>query len=203
MALFEWSDLFAAGAGCDVAGAFLLARGLIVGPGDILRRSVTGEKFFSPAETASQISDKVDATLGLVTLGVGFVVQAGAYALVSGGVTSGKGGAAGAGVAVGVAVLAVVLALAFAHGCRWPLVRQVIVDIGEDPLRLGANYEITKEVESRPPSLFRLLPLAAEFGHRPRDGELPEDFAKRLFKIDQVWTQEDGLATAYRPGRFA
>jgi hypothetical protein len=77
--------LFAAGAGLDVAGGFLLARGLIVGSDEILRRTITGETFFSAPETASKISDKVDASLGLSTLIVGFAVQAAAYAVVAGG----------------------------------------------------------------------------------------------------------------------
>jgi hypothetical protein len=202
MALVEWSDLFAAGAGFDVGGAFLLARGLIVGSDDILRRTITQETFFSAPETASKISDKVDATLGLSTLIVGFVIQAAAYALVAGGISNGHGNATGAAVAIGIALSAVVGAMIVWRCARWPVARRVIIEIATDPLQLGSNYDLIEGTEAGSPSLFRILPLAAEFGRRPRPGESGEEFAKRVFKLDVVSTDRDPLATAYRPARL-
>jgi len=194
--------LFAAGAGLDVAGGFLLARGLIVGSDEILRRTITRETYFSAPETASKISDKVDATLGLSTLIVGFAVQAAAYAVVAGGISNGHGSAAGAVVAIGIAVAAAISAMAVWRYARWPVARRVITAIGMDPLQLGANYNIVEGTVTRPPSLFRILPLAAEFGRRPRPGESGEDFARRVFKLDAVSKDVDPLATAYRPARL-
>jgi hypothetical protein len=202
MAAFQWSDLFAAGAGLDVAGGFLLASGLIVGSDEILRRTITRETFFSAPETASKISDKVDATLGVWTLIVGFAVQAAAYAVVAGGISNGQGSAAGAAIAVGIAVAAAVVAVAIWRYARWPLARKIITDIATDPLQLGANYNLVEDSVARPPSLFRIVPLAAEFGHRPKPGESGADFARRVFKLDAVSTDIDPLATAYRPARL-
>src|ERR1700675_2125661 len=106
MSAFSSTDLFAVGSGLDIAGGYLLARGLIASPGAIMRRSLANGRFFSPSEIASQLSDKVDATVGLISLGCGFATQAVAYALLAGGFASSSTGWVASVVALGTAVLA-------------------------------------------------------------------------------------------------
>jgi hypothetical protein len=140
MAIFGTSDVFAGGAGCDIAGAFLLARGLIASPADILRRSIVGENYFSPAETASQIADKADATIGLAVLVTGFVIQAIGYAIVSAGLADRRGSVAAGIAAAMVAVLVAAAALGVWRLLRWRVARAAIASVASDPLQLDANY---------------------------------------------------------------
>src|SRR5262245_54836778 len=82
--VFVLQDLFAIGLGFDIAGAFLLALGLLVSPREIARRSAIYPGFNS-ALMASQARDRADGEIGLVSLVAGFVLQALAYALTLGG----------------------------------------------------------------------------------------------------------------------
>jgi hypothetical protein len=73
-------DLFVAGIGCEIAGAWLLSRGLLAGPADLAVRTVQPYPG-NPEVTASQIEDRLRGSLGFGCLIAGFVLQAVAYGL--------------------------------------------------------------------------------------------------------------------------
>lgn len=75
---FQLEDLFVAGLGCDVAGAYLLARGLITSPADLTRNS---SSFYDSNSylAVSVARDKIDGISGLLGLSIGFVLQAAGY----------------------------------------------------------------------------------------------------------------------------
>lgn len=79
--MFGVEDLFVAGIGFDVVGAWLLARGLVASPGDLALRTAS---FWggNPIATASQIEDRVRGQAGVRLLVLGFLLQAVAYAFV-------------------------------------------------------------------------------------------------------------------------
>jgi hypothetical protein len=80
-------DLFVAGAGFDVAGAFLLARGLTASPERAARRIVQGRNSFARFDVRSA-EDCADGQIGRVSLISGFLVQALAYVLSAHGAAS-------------------------------------------------------------------------------------------------------------------
>jgi hypothetical protein len=70
-------DLFMAGLGFDIAGALLLARGLLSSPAEIAELN-TLEGLESGA-TVAQVRDRVDAEFGVGSLILGFTLQAIGY----------------------------------------------------------------------------------------------------------------------------
>jgi hypothetical protein len=70
-------DLFMVGVGCDLVGGLFLARGLLISPVEVVDRA---ERFAggNPVAMAGQIKSKADGEFGIVTLAVGFLLQAGA-----------------------------------------------------------------------------------------------------------------------------
>jgi hypothetical protein len=72
------TDLFAVGIGFDIAGAYLLARGLLIKPHGLYVRFT-----FAGAGTrfVDEVRDRAMAVFGLAALVFGFMIQAFGYAL--------------------------------------------------------------------------------------------------------------------------
>jgi hypothetical protein len=75
---FDIQQLFAVGIGFDIAGATLLARGLLASPHEIAIRSGT-YMGYNASVSVGAARDRIDALVGLVALGVGFTLQAAGY----------------------------------------------------------------------------------------------------------------------------
>jgi hypothetical protein len=73
-------DLFVAGAGFDIAGAWLLARGLTTSAEEAARRKIRGRNTFARFDVRSA-EDFADGRLGIASLTTGFLIQAVAYVL--------------------------------------------------------------------------------------------------------------------------
>jgi hypothetical protein len=71
-------DLFVAGIGFDLAGALLLARGLLVDPREFVRRASSAWGV-SSVSIGSQANNRIDASFGAAGLVVGFLLQATGY----------------------------------------------------------------------------------------------------------------------------
>jgi hypothetical protein len=84
-------DVFVVGVGCDLVGGWFLARGLLVNPVEVRERaaSLTGG---SPPVMAGMIRSKAEGEFGLAALTLGFLLQAGGYLAVMGGVQPTTGG---------------------------------------------------------------------------------------------------------------
>jgi hypothetical protein len=97
-------DLFTLGVSFDLLGGYLLGRGLLASPLDIARRntSLFGQGL-NASEAASQIRSRADAFVGLLSLAVGFLLQAGGYVALIAGATV-HTGATRAALAVGLAL---------------------------------------------------------------------------------------------------
>src|SRR5207244_3292073 len=65
-------DLFVAGAGFDIAGAWLLARGLTISPGRAAQRIVQGRNTFARFSVRSA-EDYADGQMGRASLALGFL----------------------------------------------------------------------------------------------------------------------------------
>lgn len=76
--LFQVQDLWTAGLGCDLGGAFLLARGLINGPAELTR--LAGSFWGSNRYQALSVArNRLDAIAGVTGLLAGFGLQAVGY----------------------------------------------------------------------------------------------------------------------------
>lgn len=74
----QLQDLYTAGIGFDLGGAFLLARGLINSPAELSRLS--GTYFdFNKFQAISVAKNRLDAVAGVSGLGAGFILQAVGY----------------------------------------------------------------------------------------------------------------------------
>ena len=83
-------DAFTFGIGCDIAGATLLARGVLGSDAQIAMAS-SARLGWNPVDLHGRIADRVDGSAGLAGLILGFVAQAVGYALGLGGATSRTG----------------------------------------------------------------------------------------------------------------
>jgi len=177
---FVIEDLFAVGLGFDIAGAYLLARGLLTSPAEIARRSVsiTG---FNSLLMASQARDRIDGAIGLAALLFGFALQALAYALTLGGLGGGRDGDARRGlVALALSGAAVALVLVAWKAVSERLLRRTLLSVAR------LNYETEPMEMSDKPYAGTLVYLAKELGHREQEGEDWVSFAKRAFDVDEV-----------------
>jgi hypothetical protein len=77
---FGIQDLFVAGAGFDIAGAYFLARGLLTSPEQASQMQIQGGNSFARF-TVRAAEDYADGRVGIVGLLIGFIVQASAYVL--------------------------------------------------------------------------------------------------------------------------
>ena len=135
--MFVVQDLFAIGLGFDIAGAFLLALGLLVSSREIARRSAIYPGFNSSL-MVSYARDRVDGAIGLVALVVGFILQAVGYALTFGGVggIDTNGGFRRGAAALTLSALGAAFVLLAWKLIRQPLVNRTLVGVAH------LNYEV-------------------------------------------------------------
>ena len=78
--LVSWSDVFVVGIGFDIAGAYLLAKGLLMSDRQVLglARSYYGG---SPDQVVARVDDRIAGKVGVVALVVGFLFQLAGYVI--------------------------------------------------------------------------------------------------------------------------
>ena len=76
-------DLFTLGLGCDIAGAYLVAKGLLMSPGEIRQEAKT-YGWFNAYIAIARVDGKVAGLIGVGGLIMGFVFQVAGYASVLG-----------------------------------------------------------------------------------------------------------------------
>jgi hypothetical protein len=85
---FSVEDAFTVGVSFDLLGGLLLARGVLASPLQIAVRTTRPTMWgnsFNNAEAASQLRSRADASAGLISLAIGFLLQAGGYVALIGG----------------------------------------------------------------------------------------------------------------------
>lgn len=154
--MFGTDDLFVAGLGFDIAGAWLLARGLLASPSEIALR--TAQLWGgNPATTAAELEDSVSGSFGLSALLFGFVVQGISYAISAQTDDPTTGTWVGVAIAAAVPILATLAVEKLTHG--WRLDR-LIVEVSKfdaDTKRLGKT-PIKSELERLAEACGREVP---------------------------------------------
>jgi hypothetical protein len=176
------TDLFVLGLGLDLAGAMLIARGLLITPAAIARLSTWGG--VESGSTVDRARNWIDALFGAAYLGLGFACQAAAYFAELAGATPKSGGCRALWAAV---ILAVTLAIALL--LWWALkelgLKRLLVSIARNkPGGSDSEAEIAGWTREK---ALRLHELGEAAGWEAEGAELEEggvvDYAQRVFGV--------------------
>jgi hypothetical protein len=170
-------DLFVVGISCDIAGAYLVSRGLISSPVQIARRTVA--LWGGNRRTAiEQAEDRVRGQFGLGALVFGFGLQAVAYLLTIAGSNEGSHDTSRVVVAAALAILPGMLVLGVERAFRQHLLRRNLIGL--------ARWNADERREEALPSAKILAGFADELGHPRRSDEPDATYALRVFEIEGV-----------------
>ena len=176
--LVDIDDIFTAGLGFEMAGAYLLARGVLSGPREMARRAVSYYDFSAPLALA-EARDRVDGNAGIFGLVGGFALQVAGYVAALAGGENGHGSGRAA-VAAAIAALAAAVALGIWRLAREAAVRRTLVTISS----------FDERGNTRRPSAARLRVFGAELGEEPRPDERTPagatEYARRVFGVVDV-----------------
>jgi len=173
--VISFEDVFIAGIGFDIAGAVLLAKGLLLSAFQIWNVSAPRLDYSAPAIVA-RVEDKVSTYVGVVALVLGFFCQLLGYVLELA-TRSPSGAAAGRGwpLAFVIAGFAVSLVALIYRGLRPSLRKRFLLEV--------AHYAPSGKKRAHPYGPL-LMSFGAEIGSPVRDGEAEDDYAKRVWKVD-------------------
>lgn len=173
--MFVIEDLIVGAFGVEIVGAYLLARGLLTDPRSIAVRATT--RAFDVPTARSDAEDRVDASYGLVCIGLGLVFQVVGLLLVLGNGSTVVGRSFGAiAAAVGVLLAAAALAYAGYRLTRAKRVKRVLVEI--------ARFELYGDEMLDHPQADLLRWLGEDFGEAARERESDEDYCRRIFEVE-------------------
>ncbi len=174
----QLTDLFAVGIGFDIAGAYLLARGLLLTPHGLWVRFTwagAGTRFVDEAR------DRAMAVVGLAALVFGFMIQAFGYALSLAVVPPDEKSVTSALVAVGLATLAGLVIVGGERITRRRRLRSLFVAI--------ARADTIGDGPAGAPTVRILVTGAPEIGVDRETDESDETYARRAFGVDDVRTE--------------
>lgn len=168
-------DLFVLGIGFDLAGGFLIARGLLLSPAQLKHFGTWGG--IGAASVVDRARNRVDALFGLILLFAGFSIQLLAYLLE----LSGSGYSHGASrlhLGLSLAVLAVGLSLGAWTLLRHRLLNRLLVRIALAPL------SDDRPAGWNPDNLASLLDYAESDRRAREPGESDRDYLARVFDVE-------------------
>lgn len=187
-------DFFAVGLGLDLAGGYLLARGLLTDEADLATaRTFAG---LGAQSTVAAVRSRVDAKYGLVYLGGGFVLQAVGYVAEAAGVRTGPTGLDPAAAFLVLTVVALVCALVVWRRREPRAVRALAFKV----TCLDGNG-----LPACPPDGRQLMALGAELGDDACDDESYGHYAQRVWSVGTVTDSDvvpdDDSRRRRQPGR--
>ena len=182
VSVFAVQDLFTVGIGCDIAGGYLVVRGLLLG--DIEMRRLAGTYVgLSHGELVARAHDRIDARAGLIGLVAGFALQAIAYLLTLAGAGSDRTGPGRAVMAGALAVAGAGLVLVAWRLGRERRLRHDIVEI--------SRVDAQNRVKLAAPLRGLLIPLGEEAGFPRQPDESDEAYARRVFGVHELYGGTD------------
>lgn len=173
----QLQDLYTAGIGFDLGGAFLLARGLINAPAAELTR-LSGSYYGSNMYQALSVAkNRLDAVAGVAGLGAGFILQAIGYVALVSRPHSTRTGWAEALVAAVFALLALSVTIVLGNTYRRHRLIPLVVEMARWTMR----------DERLPYPRANILPGWIEaLGHERREGEDDLAFVRRVTGIENL-----------------
>ncbi len=173
--LISYEDVFALGIGLDIAGAFLLAKGLLLSTRQILNLAATTYGW-SAYEVIVRVEDRVSTSVGVAALGLGFICQLIGYVLGSMFSFNPSPSVLRAAAVIALALLAVGVVLLVYRMSLPHWRRRLLLEC--------AHYDKHNKKQDRPYGAYLLIlgihmpPLAT--------GESQKDYAKRVWHVDQI-----------------
>jgi hypothetical protein len=172
------TDLFAVGIGFDIAGAYLLARGLLLKPhGLYVRFTIAG----ADTRFVDEVRDRAMAVVGLAALVFGFTIQALGYALSLAVEPPDEKSVTSALVAIALATLAVLVIVAGEKITRRRRLRSLFLAV--------ARADTTGDGPAGAPTVRILVTGAPEIGVEREHDESDEAYARRAFDVEHVRTE--------------
>ena len=165
--------LFAFGLGCDIAGAYLLARGLLRSPRAIRRRSTWGGLY--PGGLLDDIEDAATARVGVGALFGGFLTQAAAYSLLLATASSSDPSVGRAMIALAAVIVPAVLIIEIERRSLRTRVDRQLVRVAREDVVANATRAL--------PDLELLAKVADYRGDERLAGESDAAFARRSFGL--------------------
>jgi hypothetical protein len=186
MDVFTVADLFLIGLALDLAGAFILARGILGSPSIIV---VASTSFWNsnPLLGVQGAEDRVDGRFGVGVLLSGFTLQAVGYFLDLALSPSETTGICEALVALSMAVVAGGFAMLAWRVARPRLMKETLIEMA----RFEAKRVNEPPARSEHPSAERLAWYGRTWRQDGREGESDEDYAARVFGVTQFAPPED------------
>lgn len=168
-------DFFAVGLGLDLAGGYLVARGLLADEADIATSRTIA--WMGAQATVSKVSDRVDARFGLLYLLLGFGLQVVGYIAEEAGLEPGPTGWPPALTFLLLTAVALVAALLVHRRLAPALTRALALRVARlDGYGLPASEPNGRE----------LMELGVKLGTEAMQGESYGEYAQRFWKIDRV-----------------
>lgn len=173
---FSYEDIFVAGIGFDIAGAFLLARGLLFLSAPEILNLAASYYGWSPPEIVARVEEKVSTNIGVGALVLGFLFQLLGYVLDLALRNASPASLARAWWAVSVAAIAILLTIVTYVLLLPPWRRRLLLDIahydksGKQPYPFGQYLKI----------------FGAVIGSPALEGESEEAYAKRVWRVDKI-----------------
>jgi len=175
--LFSYEDIFVAGIGFDIAGAVLLAKGLLLSSRHILSISSTYLGFNSQ-EIVSRVEDKVSTYFGVGALVLGFLLQLAGYALDLALRSAPPASPIRGGLAFAVVGFVIVFVVLF-YRLSLPAWRmRFLFDI--------AHYDNDHSTKQAHPYGRRLVFFGEKIGFPIKDDESEVDYARRVWHVGRI-----------------
>ncbi len=173
--LLSYEDVFAIGIGLDIAGAFLLAKGLLLSIRQIRNLSATYFDF-SGAEVVARVEDRVSTYIGVAALALGFMCQLTGYVIGSMLSFNPSPSVWRAGAVVALALLAVGVVLLVYRTALPAWRKRLLIEF--------AHYD-NHGLKQKYAYGAYLLILGTHMPPRVKD-ESEMDYAKRVWHVDQI-----------------
>jgi len=176
--IISWSDVFVVGIGFDIAGAYLLAKGLLMSDRQVLglARSYYGA---SPDQVVARVDDRIAGTVGVAALVVGFLFQLAGYVINSSIASATTSASIMRGIAaVGIAASAIVVVGIAYLTARPPARRKLLIRLG--------RYDNDRRLQALPYGAMLLAYGRAAEMALPHDGETQADYSKRVWRVHSI-----------------
>jgi len=175
--VISYQDIFAVGIGLDIAGAFLLAKGLLLSTRQIRNLSATYFDFSGP-EVVARVEDKVSTQIGVAALGLGFMCQLTGYVLGALLSSNPPPSVLRAGAVIALALLAIGVVL-LGYSIVLPHSRRrLLIDF--------ASYDGQGRKHDHPYGGYLLILGTLGINVPSLKDESQMDYAKRVWRVDQI-----------------
>jgi len=175
--IISWSDIFVVGIGLDIAGAVLLAQGLLMSDRQVLGLSRTYLNL-SPDQVVARVGDRIAGSVGVVSLVLGFAAQLAGY-VISLSTRSNVDSSLPRGLTAVLFALAAILFVRLAYlVIRHSFERHLLIRV--------ARYDNDFVLQRHPyGGLLLVLGRAANMSSR-LDGESEIQYARRVWRVQEV-----------------